>query len=120
MLWSVGKDHQDCEGAAAKSIIRSFIDSSNDLLDGGDLCKALHYGCRMIQVDTRQHWFKLIPSIQLLLEMRFQTLAAIILFSFTMITWQCGAILALKLVLTEIQFLYEYQNICQNSEMFQR
>ena len=51
----MGKDHQDCESAGAKSIIRRFIDSSNDLLDGGDLFKALHYGCRMIQADTRQH-----------------------------------------------------------------
>ena len=49
----MGKDQWDCESAAAKSTIRSFIDSSNDLLDGDDLFKALHYGCRMIQVDTR-------------------------------------------------------------------
>ena len=43
----------ETESAAAKSIIRSFIDSSNDLIDGDDLFKALHYGCRMIQADTR-------------------------------------------------------------------
>ena len=45
----------ETESVAAKSIIRSFIDSSNDLLDGDDLFKAFHYGSRMIQVDTRQH-----------------------------------------------------------------
>ena len=28
--------------------------------------------------------------------------------------------MALELVLTEIQFHYKYQNICQNSEMFRR
>ena len=53
MPWAVRKDHQDCESAATKSIIRSFIDSSNDLQKGGDHFKALRYGCRMIQVDTR-------------------------------------------------------------------
>ena len=54
-----GKDLCDCENAAAKSIIRSFIDSGNDLLSGDDLFKALHYGYGMkdskvalIQVDT--------------------------------------------------------------------
>ena len=56
MLW---KEQCDDESAAAKSIIRSFIDSGNDLLDGDDLFRALHYGCRMkdskvvlIEVDT--------------------------------------------------------------------
>ena len=53
MPWTVRKDQQDCESAATKSIIRSFIDSSNDLQNGGDHFKALCYGCRMIQVDTR-------------------------------------------------------------------
>ena len=54
-----GKDQCDHEIAAAKSIIRSFIDSGNDLLDGDDLFKALHYGHGMkdskvalIQVHT--------------------------------------------------------------------
>ena len=54
-----GKVPCDHEIAAAKSIIRSFIDSGNDLLDGDDLFKALHYSYEMkdskaalIQVDT--------------------------------------------------------------------
>ena len=54
-----GKDQCDRESAAAKSIIRSSIDSGNDLLDGDDLFKALHYGYGMkdskvalIQVDA--------------------------------------------------------------------
>ena len=54
-----GKYQCDGEIAAAKSIIRSFIDSGNDLLDGDDSFKALHYGYGMndskaalIQVDT--------------------------------------------------------------------
>ena len=47
------------ESVAVKSIIRSFIDSDNDLLNGHDLFEALHYGYGMIdlqvaliQVDT--------------------------------------------------------------------
>ena len=55
-----GKDQWDCESAVAKSIIRSFIDSSNDLLDGDDLSKALHYGCRMfksIQGSIDSSWY---------------------------------------------------------------
>ena len=54
-----GKDQCDRESAVAKSIIRSFIDSGNDLLDGDDLFKALHYGYGMkdskvalIQIDA--------------------------------------------------------------------
>ena len=54
-----GKYQCDRESAAAKSIIRSFIDSANGLLDGDDIFKALHYGYGMkdskvalIQVDT--------------------------------------------------------------------
>ena len=54
-----GKYQCDHESAAAKSIIRSFIYSGNDLLDIDDIFKALHYGYGMkdskvalIQVDT--------------------------------------------------------------------
>ena len=54
-----GKDQCECESAAAKSIIRSSIDSGIDLLDGDDLSMALHYGYGMkhskvalIQVDA--------------------------------------------------------------------
>ena len=54
-----GKYQCDRESVAAKSIIRSFIDSGNNLLDGNDIFKALHYGYGMkdskvalIQVDT--------------------------------------------------------------------
>ena len=54
-----GKDHCDRESAAANSIIRSSIDSGNDLLDGVDLFKALNhvYGMKhskvaLIQVDA--------------------------------------------------------------------
>ena len=43
-----GKDQCDRESVAAKSIFRSFIDLGNDLLDGDDLFKALHYGYGMI------------------------------------------------------------------------
>ena len=54
-----GKYQCDHESVAAKSIIRSFIDSGNDLLDGDDIFKALYYGYGMkdskvalIQVDN--------------------------------------------------------------------
>ena len=52
-----GKDQCDLEIATDESIIRSFIDSGNDLLDGDDLFKALHYGYGMkdskIELITR-------------------------------------------------------------------
>ena len=54
-----GKDQCDREIATDENIIGSFINSGNDLLDGDDLFKALHYGYGMkdykvelIQVDT--------------------------------------------------------------------
>ena len=79
-----GKDQYDHEGAAAKSIIRSFTDSGNDLLDEDDLFKALHYGYGMkdsnvalIQVDTTN---------AVITGDIFQILQTMILFSFTMIT----------------------------------
>ena len=78
-----GKDQCDHEIAAAKSIIRSFIDPGNDLLDGDDLFKALHYGYGMkdskvalIQVDTTN---TVITGDKI-------SNITIILFSFTMIT----------------------------------
>ena len=39
-----GEVQCDRESTATKSIIRSFIGSGNDLLNGDDLFKALHYG----------------------------------------------------------------------------
>ena len=59
-----GKDQCDHESAAAKSIIRSSIDLGNDLLDGDDLFKVLHYGYGMkdskvawIQVDATNSYY---------------------------------------------------------------
>ena len=79
-----GKDQYDHEGAAAKSIIISFTDSGNDLLDEDDLFKALHYGYGMkdsnvalIQIDTTN---------AVITGDIFQILQTMIVFSFTMIT----------------------------------
>ena len=42
-----GKDQCDRESAAAKTILRSYVDSGNDLLTAEDLHKSLHYGYGM-------------------------------------------------------------------------
>ena len=42
-----GKDQCDRESAAAKTIIRSFVDAGNDLISADDVYKSLHYGSGM-------------------------------------------------------------------------
>ena len=39
-----GKDHCDRESAAAKSLLRSFVDAGNNVTTSDDIYKALHYG----------------------------------------------------------------------------
>ena len=42
-----GKDQCDRESAAAKSILRSFIDAGNDVMNAEDVYEGLHYGFGM-------------------------------------------------------------------------
>ena len=42
-----GKDQCDGESAAAKSILRSFIDAGNDVMNAEDVYEGLHYGFGM-------------------------------------------------------------------------
>ena len=42
-----GKDQCDRESAAAKNIIRSYVDAGNDLLNAEHLHESLHYGLGM-------------------------------------------------------------------------
>ena len=42
-----GKDQCDRESAAAKTIIRSFVNAGNDLISADDVYKSLHYGSGM-------------------------------------------------------------------------
>lgn len=39
-----GKDQCDRDSASAKAVIRSFVDSGNDLITAEDIYKAMHYG----------------------------------------------------------------------------
>ena len=39
-----GKDHCDRESAAAKSLLRSFVDAGNDITTANDIYKGLQYG----------------------------------------------------------------------------
>ena len=64
-----GKDQCDREAAAAKTIIRSFVDAKNDLVSAEDVHKALHYGkglknASVVVLEIEDLKGKKIPGIQ--------------------------------------------------------
>ena len=56
-----GKDQCDRESAVAKNLIRSFVDTGNDVISANDIFKALQFakGMKNIQGTSRQQKFDL-------------------------------------------------------------
>ena len=105
-----GKDECDHEIATDESIIRSFIDSGNDLQDGDDLFKALHYGhgmkdskVELIQVDT---------TITVITRHKISNITSYHSFQFHNNHKIMSCYFSTGIGLTEIQFHYKHQNVC--------